>query len=589
MTVTNGDIAAMFRKLAELLSIEDANPFRIRAYRQAAQVIDAQPRPVASMLAEGADLSDLPGIGDDLADKIATIVATGDLPLLDAVMARTPPVLTDLLAVPGLGPRRVEQLYDSLGIETLDDLALALRAHRVAALRGFSDRTEASLLGAVRGLQEKGPGSRLPIATARPVARALLTYLRGYAGVIRVEMAGSYRRRRETVGDLDMVAAADDAAGVIRHFGDFGDVRRVTLRGITRSTVVLKSGLHVDLRVVRPDSFGTALAYFTGARSHTIALRKLAVKNGWKLNEYGLFDSAGKVLAGPDEAGLYKAFGMQWIAPELREMGGELAAATRHALPVLANGDDIRGDPHVGTTASSLSAQIAAARARGHRWIGIADPVRRPGAAGGAAGGAARGAGGGLSAQGLLRQIAEIDRLNAADPGFHVFKSAVVAIGPDGDLQIADKLLHALDYAVCYLPDPASDSRANSTWRLLRAMDQGPRLLLARASGRGRNGASAAPVDLGPILTAARRHGHLIEVCARPDWLGLSDRECRLAKSAGAGLALVSAADDPAGLAAIDLGLWQARRGWIAAADLANSRRWDRLLGDAASTGQSSR
>ena len=570
MAISNSDIAALFRKLADLLDIEGTNPFRIRAYRQAALVIDTLPRPVADMVANGEDLTQLRGIGKAIAQKITRIVQTGDFPKLDEVMERTPPVLTDLLQVPGLGPRKVEQLYETLGVETLSDLEAALRDGRAAALPGFGAKTVANLLAELEKLKTKGPEKRLPIIDADPITRLLLTHLNAFPGVIHVQMAGSFRRRKETVGDLDMVASAENGSGLIRHFCEFADVKRVELRGITRGTIILKSGLHVDLRVVNAQSYGTTLAYFTGSRAHTIFLRKMAVKKGWKLSEYGLFDKDQKSLAGPEEAGLYKAFGRDWIPPELREMHGELEAARHHRLPDLAQQKQILGDLHLRRADPGLDAQIKAAKALGYGWIGIADPLRSPACPKA------------QSPDDLRHQIATIDRLNAADPDFRILKSAAVEILKDGSLAIKDALLGQLDYVVCRIVTPQGLGEKAQTQRLIGAMDQatarGARLVIGQLTGRRNNQAPGWQVNFDEIIAAASQHSHLLEINQDPALLGLSETQCQRAIEKNVRIALGSGAAAPADLGRMKYALWQARRGWAQAADLANTRAWDQIF-----------
>ncbi len=556
--ITNAEIAAIFRKLADLLDIEGANPFRVRAYRQAALVIDTLPEPVADMIARGEDLTKLPWIGRDLAEKIRTIAETGHLPLLDEVMRRTPPVLTDLLQVRGLGPRRVEMIHEHLGIETLDDLEAALRAGRLRTLPGFGPKTEAKLLHEIEKLRQKGPERRWPIGEVREVAEALVAHLRAHPDTGFAEIAGSYRRRRETVGDLDMVAVAQSGPALIRHFTAFRECGEVVLKGITRSTIILRSGLHVDLRVVPAESCGTTLAYFTGARNHTIALRKMAVERGWKLNEYGLFDASGKVMAGARESDLYKAFAMAWIPPELREMRGEMEAARKGALPDLVAEGDLRGDLLWCADPGALPPLIEAAQARGLAWAGVL-------------------AAGPQKAGETFRAI---DRMNESTPNFRLLKIAALEIPARGTPDLAEIAALSPDLVRAEAPPVSGETPRALTARWLNAIGAaeraGLRLILARLTSRRLSPASGeitrgpAP-DLDTLLPAAAGGGHLAEVCQHPAGLGLDARECRLALEAGLPLALCSRAASPDGLGALTLALWQARRGWAETGDLANT------------------
>ena len=566
MSITNSEIASLFRKLADLLDIEGANPFRIRAYRQAALVIDTFPRSIADMVANGEDLSQLPGIGKDLAGKIQTIVKTGDFPTLDEVMERTPPVLTDLLQIPGLGPRKVELLYESLGVETLADLETALRNGRVAGLPGFGPKTVSNLLAELEKLRLKGPEKRLPIVEADPIAASLIRYLSAFEGVIKVQMAGSFRRRKETVGDLDIVAAARNGPGMIRYFCAFPDVRQVELRGVTRGTIILKSGLHVDLRVVGEKSYGTTLAYFTGARSHTISIRKLAVKNGWKLNEYGLFDAAGKSLAGADEQGLYKAFGMAWIPPELREMHGEMEAARSKNLPDLLPENAIKGDLRVASSVASLSELANRAGALGYEWIGIADPFPSDRS----------------GRKKLQTRNDRIDRFNAGGAAVHFFKTATIEIPLNGGLPDDSDLLTQLDYLCCYPANHAGSEGADPTESLIRTMDQAKALdlpvILLQLTGRQINAQGRLHVNLDAMAEHAAKLGHAIEICEQPDQLGVSDTQCQRLLQKGARLALASGAMSPTDLSMMKYAVWQARRGWAESRNVANCRHWKEVF-----------
>jgi DNA polymerase (family 10) len=324
MPVRNADIAAIFSEIADLLEIEEANPFRIRAYRTAARVI-AELGPEAHALVErGDDLTKLRGIGKDLAAKIAEIVATGRCSALDKLRTELPPAVDELLHVPGLGPKRVRLLWLELDVHTADDLVKAAQAGRIRDIPGFGAKTEANILAAVTAHLSKK--RRYPRGEAAPYAEALVDWLRTAQGVARVEVAGSYRRGSDSVGDLDILIVAAPDSDVIRHFVDFREVAEVLSQGQTRASAVLRNGLQVDLRVVAAESYGSALCYFTGSKAHNIALRKIAQARGLKLNEYGVFDGTRRI-AGDSEEAVYRALGLKWIPPERREDEGEIEAA----------------------------------------------------------------------------------------------------------------------------------------------------------------------------------------------------------------------------------------------------------------------
>ena len=349
MPVNNTDIARLFLRLADLLEIDGANPFRVRAYRNAAQTIRAKSRSMADMVAHEEDLSKLPGIGDDIAAKIRTIVESGHLPLLEHIETRVPAELSDMMKIESLGPKRVKKLYRKLGIRSIEDLKRAARTGRIRGLPGFGRKTEEAILRRAEAWTGQSP--RMLLADAEGVARPLLEYLKGARGVKRLIAAGSYRRRKETVGDLDILATAGKDSDVIQRFTRYEDVEEVVSRGKTRSTVHLRSGLQVDLRVVPEVSYGAALHYFTGSKLHNITLRKMALKRRLKINEYGVYKGK-KRIAGRTEEDIYKRFGLAYIEPELRENRGEIEAARENRLPCLITVKDMRGDLHVHTTAT---------------------------------------------------------------------------------------------------------------------------------------------------------------------------------------------------------------------------------------------
>ena len=420
MPVVNAEIASQLDKIADLLDIEGANPFRVRAYRRAARLIGELPRNVFDMLAQGEDLDEMPGIGRDLADKIAMMARGEHLPMLDELEHEVSPGITALLALPGLGPKRVHLLHQKLGIDTIDKLRAAAKTGKLRDVPGIGAVIEAKVL---RATEHAGVPARTKLATAEQIVAPLLAHLRQADGVRQIEVAGSYRRRRETVGDLDIVVAATLSHPVMQRFTGYEDVAEVVEQGTTRSTIRLRNGLQVDLRVVPAESYGAALCYFTGSKAHNIALRQIALGHGLKLNEYGLFKGERRLL-GRTEAELYPRLGLALPPPELREDQGEIDAAKAGRLPNLVTVADIRGDLHVHTDATdgraSLHDMVQAAQAKGYRYIAITDHSRRVAMAHG------------LDARRLARQIDQIDRLNPTLTGFVVLKSIEVDILEDG-------------------------------------------------------------------------------------------------------------------------------------------------------------
>jgi DNA polymerase (family 10) len=561
MPVVNADIASQLDKIADLLDIKGANPFRVRAYRRAARLVAELPRNVADMLAEGQDLDDLPGIGKDLADKIAAIVRGEHLPLLDDLARDVPAGLTALLALPGLGPKRVHLLHETLGIDSIGTLAAAAKAGKLRGVPGLGPGIEGKLLSAIAAGAGEAPRTKL--ATVEKVAIPLARHLRQADGVLQVEVAGSYRRRNETVGDLDIVVAAEQGQPVMERFTGYDDVGEVIEQGPTRSTIRLRNGLQVDLRVVPAESFGAALCYFTGSKAHNIALRQIAVDRHLKLNEYGLF-RATRRLAGRSEAELYQCLGLALVPPELREDRGEIDAARQGRLPQLVTQADIRGDLHVHTTASdgraSLRAMVRTAQAKGYGYIAITDHSHRLAMVHG------------LDAIRLARQIDEIDRINAGLSAFVVLKSIEVDILDDGSLDLPDQILRRLDLVVGAVHSRFDLPRDKQTERILRAMDNRCLDILAHPTGRLINQRPGYAFDMERVMRGAKERGCHLELNAQPDRLDLNDVHCRLAKELGLKVAISTDAHTVADLDFMRFGVDQARRGWLSPTDVLNTR-----------------
>jgi DNA polymerase (family X) len=561
MPILNSDIARNLDKLADLLELEGANPFRIRAYRNAARIVGELPRNVRAMAEAGEDLAELPGIGKDLAEKILTLAATGHIGVLDEMEKRTPPGLLALLDVPGLGPKRARILNEKLGIKSLAALAEAARAGKIRDLPGFGAKTEER----IRKETEKrvAAPSRIKRPVAEDIAMPLLRYVAAAKGVRQAAVAGSYRRCKETVGDLDIVAAAPSGRGPIEHFVAYEDVAQILSRGPTRSSVVLKNGTQVDLRVVGEANYGAALMYFTGSKAHNIALRAIAAARGLKLNEYGLFRDKERV-AGRTEEEVYAYLGLPYIEPELREDHGEIEAARQNMLPHLVTLADIRGDLHVHTNESDgrapLAEMVEAARGRGYAYLAITDHSKRVTVAHG------------LDAGRLARQIDAIARLNEKRPGIRVFSSVEVDILEDGKLDLPDSVLRRLDFAVGAVHSAFALPRDKQTDRLLRAMDNPNLAVLAHPTGRLIGEREGYDFDIERVLGAARERGCAIEVNGQPDRLDLDEWHVKLAKEMGVTLVLSTDAHAPAEFGFMRYAVDQARRGWLEPGDIVNTR-----------------
>jgi DNA polymerase (family 10) len=561
--MSNHEISQLLAQVAQLLEIDGANPFRVRAYQNAALAVENWPRSLADMVRAEEDLSQLPGLGRDLAEKIRSAVATGSLAPREELLQRLPAGLLQILKLPGLGPKRVRALFTELKISTLEQLRAAAAAQAIQALPGFGPKLQQQIQ---KDLEEPALQSTRQLwATVKPAAEELAEYLLRLPGVAAAVAAGSFRRGCETVGDLDILASALPAAAarIMDAFVSFEDVREIVSQGETRATVVLRSGLQVDLRVVPPESFGAAWQYFTGSKTHGVELRKLAQQKKMKLNEYGLF-KGNRRLAGKSEEEIYRALGLAYIEPELRENQGELEAARRGKLPDLIELKHIRGDLHAHTLATdgqaSLAEMAAAARARGYSYLAITDHSQRVTVAHG------------LDANRLARQLEAIDALNEKLAGFTVLKGLEVDILEDGSLDLPDSLLQRLDLTVCSIHSKFNLPRTRQTERILRAMDNSYFSILGHPTGRLLNQRAAYEVDMESIIRGARERGCFLELNCHPERLDLNDVYCRLAKAQGVKISLATDAHSVQDFAQMPYGLNQARRGWLEPADVLNTR-----------------
>jgi DNA polymerase (family X) len=572
--LSNPVVAARLERLADLLEIDGANPFRVRAYRQAAATIAAHPEALSELVRRGAELTTLKGVGKDLAASILALFETGDIPALVEVAGRVPPGLLDVVRVPGVGPKRAATLWRSLGVTSLDDLERAAREGRVAALPGFGDKTQAKVLAGVA--QVRRHRGRLRLGDAEAALAPLLVTLRGAAGVRRVEAAGSLRRGRATVGDVDLLAVADDPAPVMAALRDHGDVAEVLGSGATKTSVRLEGDLQVDLRVVPAAAFGAAWQYFTGSKAHNVALRQRAIDRGLRLSEYGVFRGGdgdapdrGERMAGADEAGVYRALGLAWIPAELREDRGEIAAAAEGRLPSLIELGDVRGDLHIHSTWSDGSAGVremrAAAAARGYAYLAITDHSQ------------ALRMTGGLDAEKLARQWRELDDIAAEDAARGagdlpaLLRGLEVDIRRDGTLDLDDASLARLDLVVVSLHAHLDLPAAQQTARVVRAL-QHPRVnLLAHPTGRLLGSREGIAIDLDAVFEAAAAHGVAVECNASPHRLDLGDTELARAVAAGCRVAVNTDAHAVAGLDDMRFGVITARRAGLEPASVVNT------------------
>lgn len=561
MPIANRQIAAVFEEIADLLEISEANPFRVRAYRNAARTLRSSSVDLAEIVAAEGRVPHLPGIGHDLAEKIVEIVGTGRSSALDELHAQLPTTLSDLLKLPGLGPKRVKKLHDALGIRSIEDLRRAAASGRIHDLAGFGDRAESHILAAIEARVTAMKRFRLDMVA--PIVQELIAYLRGEPGVKRVEAAGSYRRASETVGDLDILVTGVPGCQVMAAFTAHPAVAEIMESGPTRSSVRLNSGLQVDLRLVPEESYGAALAYFTGSKAHNIAIRRLGQERGLKINEYGVFRGDERV-AGQTEESVYAAVDLPWIPPELREERGEIDAARAGILPQLVELRDLRGDLHVHTRATdgrdSIRDMALAAKDAGLEYLAITDHSRHLTVAHG------------LDERRLAAQGEEIDRLNTEGLGIAILKGIEVDILEDGSLDLPDAALDRLDLVVGAVHSHFDLPREKQTARILRAMDNPHFTILAHPSGRLLPDRPPIEVDMEGVIRHAAARACFLELNAQPERLDLTDLWCRAAKGYGVPIAIDTDAHGSGALRFLANGVQQARRGWLSRDDVLNAR-----------------
>jgi len=562
MPVQNAEIASMFDQTADLLEIKGENQFRVRAYRRAARTIDGLPQSLRSLLAAQADLSELPGIGKDLASKISGIVQRGHFDLLDRLKKKLPGELGEMAALPGLGPKRIRLLYDKAKVRTFDDLRRALRAGKLHELHGFGPVIEKKLSVA---LEKPVAEKRFRLVVAEAEAEALVSLLRDGG---RVVVAGSYRRRRDTVGDLDILVTSKHGAAVGDKLVAYDNVVEVLARGATRTTVRLRSGIQVDVRAVPEASYGAALLYFTGSKAHNIALRGMANAHKWKLNEYGLF-AGRRRIAGASEEEVYQKLGLAYIPPEMREDRGEIALALKDKLPKLVTVKDIRGDLHVHSDwtdgTASIAEMAAAAQARGYAYMALTDHSRRQTMSHG------------LDPARVARQSREIDRANEKLRDFTILKGIEVDVLKDGTLDLPDATLAKLDVVIASVHAFFDLPREAQTERIIRAMQNRHVTIIGHPTGRLIGEREPYEVDIDRITSAACDLGCCLEINAEPDRLDLNDLHAHMAKSKGVNISIGTDAHSVNAFQYMRFGVDQARRAWLTAHEVVNTRRLSEL------------
>jgi len=560
----NSEIARAFDDLADLLEIDGANAFRLRAYRNASRLIADLPESMTAIVeAPDRSPSELPGIGKDLAEKIVTLVETGTLPQLDEMRDKIPPGVVEMLRLPGMGPKKAAILFHELSITTLEDLKQAAEQEQIRALKGFGKKTEESILEGLAHAQQSA--GRVFLADAKIQADAIFESLSQLPSVQQIAAAGSLRRRRETVGDLDMLITAADSTEPMDALANHDLVEKVLARGETKQRVRLRSGLEMDLRVVPKESYGAALQYFTGSKDHNIVVRRRAQERGLKINEYGVFRGEDSV-AGQTEEEVYAAVDLPWIPPELREDRQEFEWAENNALPTLIELEDIRGDLHMHTTATDGTASIAdmaaAAKARGLKYIAITDHSKRVTMARG------------LDAKRLRSHWKEIDKVNAETTGIEILKGIECDILEDATLDLPDDVLAEADWVIAVLHYGLKQPQEQVHKRLLTAIKNPHVSIIGHPTGRLIGKRPGAEMNMQEILKAAADHGVMMEINAHPSRLDLDDFAAAAAKDLGIPIVISTDAHATTGFDVLQYGIYQARRAGLEKKDVANTKTW---------------
>ena len=556
----NADIAQIFNNIADLLEIKNENPFRIRAYRKAALNIGELGKDISSLSAE--EVLEIPGIGHDLAAKIGEYLKTGHVEAYETLKHEVPETLIELLAIPGLGPKTVSLLYAKFDIKDVASLEKLAREHKLSGLPGIKDKTEASIIKGIEMVRRYT--ARHPLGRILPLANDLREYLVETAPVGKLEIAGSIRRWKETIGDIDIISTSKDPDGVMKVFTHMTGVKQVIAKGPTKSSILLEDGVQVDIRVVEEDSFGAALAYFTGSKAHNIRLREIASKVGLKINEYGIFrEKDNRKLGGRSEEDIYNVLGLQYVPPELREDMGEIEAAAEGKLPHLLEPDDIKGDLHVHSNWSDgtqdLEGLVKTAVEKGYRYIAVTDHSKGLGVARG------------LSEERIIGQKKMIDALNRKTDRFRILSGAEINIKSDGSLDLDDEMLKQLDVVVASIHSGFRQSSEQITGRIIAAMKNPHVSIIGHPTGRLIGEREAYEVDMEKVLQAAAETGTAIEINAYPLRLDLSEANVRRAGALKVPVVISTDAHNSEQFDNMRFGVAVARRGWLEKKDVLNT------------------
>ncbi|MEW6683879.1 MAG: DNA polymerase/3'-5' exonuclease PolX [Nitrospirota bacterium] len=560
--MTNADIARIMLEISMFLDME-GDRFRPRAYEKIAHAIESLDEPLADVYHRGGlkAVAEIPGVGKSTAEKIATLIDTGSLPYYEELRAKTPVDVTALSGIEGLGPKMIKALYDQLGVRTIDDLEAAAKAGKVRHLPHFGEKSEQKILRGIAFLKQSG--GRVPLGEALPLMSELAERLRAVPGVERLEVAGSIRRRKETIGDGDLLVVSSEPQRVMDALAGLPEVADVIAHGPTKTSVKLRSGMDVDMRVVPAESFGAALLYFTGSKAHNIVLRKMALAKDLKLSEYGVFHGE-RSIAGRTEEEVYAALGVPYIPPELREDTGEIDAALAGTLPEVIGYDDLRGDVQTQTNwtdgANSIEDMAREAKRHGLEYIAITDHTKSLAMTKGS------------DEKKLRKQMAAIDESNTKGLGIKILKGAEVNINKDGTLDIDDETLAMLDVVGVAVHAHFNLSREEQTRRVIRAMENPNADILFHPTGRLIGKREAYDLDIDEVIKTAKRTGTVLEIDAFPDRMDLKDEHARKAVEAGVKLVIDSDAHHTSHFGVLHYGIAVARRGWVKKSDVLNTR-----------------
>lgn len=568
----NNEIARILREISEYLEMQSV-PFKPRAYEKAAEVIEGLQEELLVIYQKGElkALKDIPGVGTSIAEHIEELLKTGKLTYYEQLKKKTPVDLSSLTRVQGLGPKKIKLLYQKLGIENLKDLEKAAKTGKIGKLEGFGKKSEENIL---KGIEfAKSGGGRFLLGHIMPQVRMLETRLKEFKEVEKIEVGGSVRRRRETIGDIDFLITSSAPEKVMEFFVRQKEIARVLAQGSTKSSVQFKDGLQVDLRVVPKESYGAALQYFTGSKDHNVALRNIAIQKGYKLNEYGLFKGE-KMITGKTEEEIYEALGLDWIPPETRENTGEIQAAQHHKLPNLIGYDDLKGDLQTQTNWTdgefSIEEMARAAMERGLEYIVITDHTKRLAMTHG------------LDEKRVRQQMKEIDKLNEKlemrGEKFRILKGSECDILKDGSLDLPDAVLKDLDVVGVSIHSLFNLPREEQTKRIIRAMENPHADILFHPTGRLIHKREAYQVDMDAVISAAKRTGTILEIDAYPARLDLKDEYIRKCVEAGVKMSIDSDAHTVSHFAVLEFGIAQARRGWATKEDIINTKSVNEML-----------